>query len=344
MFARLADQNPTRLIHKGYDMNPLSFKFDLIQKPLNGEESNTLAARIGVYECCEDSGVKPLDTDKSSSLILASYPHSIRDPLPPVQCNASLSTRKIASIEVHISGKVIFGCVRELSKEDLKLIIDQVKSASEKIEVYYPELINSKTLEKLLLQVFERKDQFSVSALKRALKQWANLDHPDVKNPAPLFLAIDLGDQKILEKLVAKGVDLKVVDQYGNTPLAAALLAKNFPVAKYLISKGALLSKKEISNFLTIIFGQETLEYISKMRDNFRLQRKPSFERPIPLNDFDGIINIINDLIPYLQEEEKEQIIEISLFVASSLSSSEFTIFLLSKMTPNKKKIGSHTI
>jgi ankyrin repeat protein/L-ascorbate metabolism protein UlaG (beta-lactamase superfamily) len=73
------------------------------------------------------------------------------------------------------------------------------------------------------------------------------------KGQTPLHLAVQNGNQEIVEFLISQGADVNARDGEGNTTLVTALALKKTDTAKFLLSKGADVKIKNAQNQPAII-------------------------------------------------------------------------------------------
>jgi len=75
------------------------------------------------------------------------------------------------------------------------------------------------------------------------------------KGQTPLHLAVQNGDQEIVEFLISQGADINARDSEGNTPLLTALAFKKTDTAKFLISEGADVRIKNAQEMAPLILA-----------------------------------------------------------------------------------------
>ncbi|MDH5386401.1 MAG: ankyrin repeat domain-containing protein [Candidatus Aminicenantes bacterium] len=90
------------------------------------------------------------------------------------------------------------------------------------------------------------------------------------KGQTPLHLAVQNGNQEIVEFLISQGADINARDSEGNTPLLTALAFKKTETAKFLLSKGADVRIKNAQDeppvFLALMHGLS--ELVEPILDN----------------------------------------------------------------------------
>ncbi|WP_374699553.1 ankyrin repeat domain-containing protein [Wolbachia endosymbiont (group A) of Limnophora tigrina] len=92
-------------------------------------------------------------------------------------------------------------------------------------------------LDKTLLHLaIEKGNEKIVEAL---LNKGARVDLKDVYGKAPLHLAIEKGDEKIVKALLNKGASVDLKDVYGKAPLHLAIEKGDEKIVKALLNKGA---------------------------------------------------------------------------------------------------------
>jgi ankyrin repeat protein len=75
------------------------------------------------------------------------------------------------------------------------------------------------------------------------------------KGQMPLHLAVQNGNQEIVDFLISKGADINAKDGEGNTPLITAIAFKKTEAAKFLISKGADVRIKDAQEMAPLILA-----------------------------------------------------------------------------------------
>jgi len=75
------------------------------------------------------------------------------------------------------------------------------------------------------------------------------------KGQTPLHLAVQNGNQEIVDFLISQGADINARDSEGNTPLITALASRKTETAKFLLSKGADVKIKNTQNQPAIFFA-----------------------------------------------------------------------------------------
>lgn len=75
------------------------------------------------------------------------------------------------------------------------------------------------------------------------------------KGQTPLHLAVQNGNQEIVDFLISQGADINARDGEGNTPLITALASRKTDTARFLLSKGVDVKIKNTQNQPAIFFA-----------------------------------------------------------------------------------------
>lgn len=138
---------------------------------------------------------------------------------------------------IAISGSIVYS----LSSRDM---IDYIKSGNlEKLE---RQLERDKSIEEIYNALCNAIYNEKVEAVKIILNN-INVDDYDAKGYTPLFLAIEVGNQDIINMLIDRGVDINDVDFHNETTIEKALSRHNYSLVSTLIERGADLSRANVS-------------------------------------------------------------------------------------------------
>lgn len=134
---------------------------------------------------------------------------------------------------IAISGSVVYSLIsndmiENVKSGNLERLERQLQTNKDTDEVYNA----------LCCAIYNEK----VSAVKILLNH-SNIDDYDMKDYVPLFLAIETGNQDIVNLLIDKGADIDGLNYYKETPVEKALSWHKYSIASMLIDRGAELSK-----------------------------------------------------------------------------------------------------
>lgn len=174
---------------------------------------------------------------------------------------------------IAISGSVVYSLI----SEDM---IDNIKSGNlEKLEL---KLQRDKSVEELYIALCSAIYNENINAVKTVLK-YINVDDFAAKGYTGLFLAIEVGNQDIVNLLIDKGVDINDINYYKETTIQKALSVHEHSIASTLIERGADLSKV---NFIFPLIKSEmekadkdTIEKLVKIAaDNTDVQKSDNIK------------------------------------------------------------------
>ena len=151
---------------------------------------------------------------------------------------------------IAISGSVVYSLI----SEDM---IDNIKS--ENLEKLEQKLQMDKKAGEVYGALCSAIYNENVSAVKKILKH-INVDGFEAKVYEPLLLAIEVGNQDIVNLLIDKGVDINGVVFSNETTIQKALSRHKYSIASTLIERGADLSK---ANFMFALVKSE-MEKVNK--------------------------------------------------------------------------------
>lgn len=211
--------------------------------------------------------------------------------------------KEVAYIQINQSGKALLkskGC--HFSKEDVKIIVEAVCFASERIEV--------NILESILKQMIEMPESLSENALLKALKKWGKINNSPDDTPY-LLLALQTGSLPLIKKLI--------------DPLWNSIQRVNFA--------------KNVSphHVWKCLFGSEVNTYISNKIKDFNCTPCVSLQFQ---EKIEGLTEVIELLFSYFQEEEQKiQFSLAGLLFMPIFNASNLTNLLLSKLPLEQKQI-----
>uniref|UniRef100_A0A0K0DJP8 ANK_REP_REGION domain-containing protein n=1 Tax=Angiostrongylus cantonensis TaxID=6313 RepID=A0A0K0DJP8_ANGCA len=111
---------------------------------------------------------------------------------------------------------------------------------SNALQFFYSTEMTSGVENELILAILTK----DVSTVKSIIRDGFDVSNPDSHGNSPLHYAVFVGDVAITSVLLESGANINAQDSLGLSPLHRAISANNFDVAKLLVDKVKLMSRK----------------------------------------------------------------------------------------------------
>ncbi|HEV2601147.1 MAG TPA: ankyrin repeat domain-containing protein [Candidatus Babeliales bacterium] len=144
-------------------------------------------------------------------------------------------------------------------------------------------------------------DQNAIEQIKKILAKGVDINIRNEDGQTPLIYAAKMGKLDVVQFLVAQGADINIQDQLGRTSLMYAIKLSKLDVVKFLIEKGAAVDVQDIGNDTALTYAVQrgsldVLQLLSTKGATVNIQNRQGWT-PLMYAGLAGKIDVIGYLI-----------------------------------------------